>query len=155
MASMRALEAVCIPVTWVLMSSHSPFASNADFCAIRSLTRVAPRVCKADTGLAKDIALLRVRLPLPLAVVVPSSMVVCKPRESLSIADESLVKALTSSLSVDIPDPTAVKISVIVDTFRLTSVGSRSMRMGSAVMPRTKVMNGRMIVDFILMSLGR
>jgi hypothetical protein len=76
MALMRAWEAVCIPVTWKLISPHSPFASNVDFCAIRSLTSDLPRACNAVTGAAKVIALLRVRFPLPVTVAVPLSMVV-------------------------------------------------------------------------------
>ena len=155
MALMRAWEAVCIPVTWESISPHSPFASNADFCAIRSLTSDLPRACNAVTGAAKAIALLRVRFPLPVTVVVPLSMVACRVEESLSIVDGSLVKALTAESSVEIPDPTASRILVMVDTSRSTSVGSRSTRMGSAATPRIKVMNGRDIVSLMLMRSGR
>jgi hypothetical protein len=150
MALMRAWEAVCMPVTWELISWQSPFASNADFIAIRSLTSDLPRACKAVTGAAKVIALLRVRFPLPLTVVVPLSMVACRAAESLSIVEESLVKALTAESSVEIPDPTASRILVMVGTSLSTSVGSRSRMMGSAAMPRTKVMNGTAIVNLIL-----
>jgi hypothetical protein len=108
----------------------------------------------AVTGAAKVIALLRVRLPLPVTVVVPLLMVDCRVEEALSIVDESPVKALTAESSVEIPDPTASRILVMVGTSRSTSVGSRSMRMGSATMPRTKVMNGRAVMDLILMRSG-
>ena len=155
MALMRAWEAVCIPVTWELISPHSLFASNADFCAIRSLTSDSPRACSAVTGAAKAIALLRVRFPLPVTVVVPLSMVACRAEESLSIVDGSLVKALTAESSVEIPDPTASRILVMVGTSRSTSVGSRLTRMGSAATPRTKVMNGSDIENLILVLSGR
>jgi len=108
----------------------------------------------AVTGAAKVIALLSVRLPLPVTVVVPLLMVDCRVEEALSIVDESPVKALTAESSVEIPDPTASRILVMVGTSRSTSVGSRSMRMGSAAMPRTKVMNGRAIMNLILMRSG-
>jgi hypothetical protein len=155
MALMRAWEAVCIPVTWELISSHSPFASNADFFAIRSLTSEVPRVCKAVTGPSKVIALLRVRSPLPVTFVVPLSMVACRVEESLSIVDESLVKALTAESSVESPDPTASRTLVMVGRSRSTSVGTRPTRMGSAVMLRTKVTNGRAVISLMLMRYGR
>jgi hypothetical protein len=154
MASMRAWEADCIPVTWVLISSQSPFASNADFCAIRSLTSEAPRVCKACTGVVKDIASLRVRLPLPVTVVIPLSMIACRAEESLSIGDASLVKARTAASSVEIPDPTASRTLVMVGTSRSTRVGSRSKRIGSAATPRTKVTNGTAVMNLMFDALG-
>jgi hypothetical protein len=151
MALMRAWEAVCIPVTWKLISSHSPVLSNADFFAIRSLTSEVPRACKASTGASKVIALLRVRLPLPVTVFVPLSMVACRVEESLSIVDESLAKALTAESSVDIPEPTASRTLVMVGTSRSTSVGSRLTRIGSAAIPRAKVTNGKAVMNLILM----
>jgi len=151
MALMRAREAVCIPSTWELSSSHSPFASNVDFFAIRSLTSDVPRACKEVTGPSKLIASLRVRSPLPVTLVVPLLMVACRAEESLSIVDESPVKALTAESSVEIPDPTASRTLVMVGKSRSTSVGSRSTRMGSAAMPRTKVTNGRAVMNLMLM----
>jgi hypothetical protein len=151
MALMRAWDAVCIPVTWELISPHSPFPSNADFFAIRSLTSEVPRACKASTGASKVIALLRVRLPLPATVFVPLLMVACRVEESLSIVDESLVKALTAESSLDIPDPTARRTLVMVGRSRSTSVGSRPTRTGSAAIPRAKVTNGKAVINLILM----
>lgn len=150
MASMRASESVWMLVTWVLTVPHSPAASNADFCAIRSLTSDAPRVCKAFTGVVKPIASTRVRLPLPVTLVVPLSMVDSRAVTSLLMVDMSPVKALTAVSSVEIPDPTASKILVIVATSRSTSVGSRLTRTGSAATPRAKVMNGSVVVNLML-----
>jgi hypothetical protein len=156
MALIRAWEAVCIPATWELTSSHSPLASNANFFAIRSLTSEVLRVCKAVTGPSKVIALLRVRSPLPVMFVVPLSIVAFRVDESLSIVDESLVKALTAESSVEIPDPTASRTLVMVGRSRSTSVGSRPTRMGSAAMPRTKVKNDRAVMmSFMSMRYGR
>lgn len=152
MALMRAWEAVCIPATWELISSHRPFASNADFLAIRSLTSEVPRVCKVVTGPSNVIALLSVRLPLPMTLVVPLSMVAFRVEESLSTVDESPVKALTAESSVEIPDPTASRTLVMVGRSRSTSVGSRPARMGSAAMPRFNVKNDRAVMmSFMLM----
>ena len=133
---------------------HSPAASSADFFAIRSLTSATPRDCKAVTGVVKAIASLRVRAPLPETLDVPLLMVDCRAAASLSIVDESPVKALTAESSVEIPDPTAVRTLVMVGTSRSTSVGSRLTRMGSAATPRTKVTNGSAEVNLMLMLYG-
>ena len=70
---------------------------------------------------------------------------------SVSIVDKSPVKALTAESSVEIPDPTAVRTLVIVGTSRSTSVGSRLTWMGSAATPRTKVTNGSVVMNLMLM----
>jgi hypothetical protein len=88
-------------------------------------------------------------------VAVPLSMVACSAEESLSIEDESPLNALTAESSTEIPDPTASRTLVMVGTSRSTRVGSRSMRMGSAATPRTKVVNGSAIINLMMICEGR